>query len=99
MISEELKHKLELAFTNIGDDIQNAIVIGTLQSEDKEDTFYIIAKDPSQELYYGIRENEFVPNIELAGHPMSNLTGCGLREIPNIPFSAIKYINTRTKQL
>ena len=99
MITQELKQRLEKAYYDIDNDINKAIVVAKLQSDDLEDTVYLIAKDPKEEMYYGIRENEFMPKKELAGHPLSNLTGCGLKEVPVKPFSAMKYINTGKMEL
>lgn len=50
-------------------------------------------------MFYGIRENEFILKRELAGHPISNLIGCGLEEVPVEPFSATTYIKTEKQIL
>jgi len=94
MITENLKQRLEKAYYDIDNDLNKAMVVAKLQSDDLEDTVYLIAKDPKEEMLYGIRENEFTSKKELAGHPISNLTNCGLKEVPVEPFSAMKYINT-----
>ena len=99
MITKDLKERLEKAYYDTNNDIDRAIVIAKLQSDDLEDTVYLVAKEPSEEMYYGIRENEFMTKKILAGHPLDNLTDCGLKEVFVEPFSAMKYIKTGKKEM
>ena len=56
-ISEELRLRLGNAFEDLKTNTLNPLVIAHLQSKDKATNFYVIAKVPDEELYYGIMEN------------------------------------------
>lgn len=93
-ITKELDQKLEDAFENLKANIQNPLVISHLQSDDKEFNIYLIAKDPSTELYYGILETKFIDKRQIAGIPRSNILGIDIKEKPMIPFRAKSYLET-----
>lgn len=96
-ISKELKIKLENAFEDFKDNTANPIVITHLQSEGKEVDIYLIAKDPHEEMYYGIMENEFVTKRQIIGMHISNIKALEVEEIPMKHFRAKAYIETYTK--
>lgn len=96
-ISRELKDKLENAFEDLKKDTKNPLVIAHLQSQDEEVDIYLIAKDPNEEMYYGIMENEFVPERQIAGIPLSNIKAMEVEEVPMRPFRAKAYIESGIK--
>lgn len=96
-ISNELKIKLENAFEDLKNDTSNLLVIAHLQSKDKEIDIYLIAKDPNEEIYYGIMENEFVSERQIASIPLSNIKAMEVEEVSMQPFRAKAYIETKTK--
>ncbi|MBO0593123.1 hypothetical protein I2486_17105 [Cellulophaga sp. E16_2] len=96
-LSSELNRKLENAFDNLKNDVQNPLVISHLQSEDKEVDLYLVAKHPTADAYFGILETEFINKKEIAQLALENIIGLELKEIPMYPFSAKKYIENNIK--
>jgi len=97
-ISFELNKKLENAFEDLKKDTSNPLVIAQLQSDDKEVNLYLVAKDPNENMYYGILENEFVEERQLAGIPESNIRAMEVKEIPMTPFWCKPYIEQNIKR-
>jgi len=97
-ISNNLKVKLENAFEDLKKDTANPLVISHLQSQDEEVNIYLIAKNPNEEMYYGIIENVFVAERQLAGIPISNIRAMEVEEIPMKPFRAKAYIENGIKR-
>ena len=96
-ISKELKKKLENAYEELEKDIVNPLVIAHLETKDKKESIYLIAKHPEEDLYYGILENEYVTKREIAGIPYTNIKNIEYLERPINPFRAKAYINRGDK--
>jgi len=97
-VSIELIEKLEDAFENFKNDTQNPPIIAHLQSEEAEVNIYLIAKDPKDETYYGIIENEFTYERKIARIPLSNIQDLKVEEVPMDPFRAKEYIENGIKR-
>jgi len=92
-----LKAKLERAFEDLKKDNKNPLVIAHLKDKDEEVNIYLIAKDPNEEMYYGILENKFVTQRQITGIPLSNIKAMEVEEVPMIPFRAKPYIENGVK--
>jgi len=97
-ISAVLRTKLEAAFDDLKKDTKNPLVIAHLKDKDNEVNIYLIAKDPNEEMYYGIIENEFVPQKQIAGIPLSNIKAMEVEEVPMKPFRARQYVENGIKE-
>ncbi len=97
-ISGKLNKKLELAFEDLKLNQTNPLVITQLQSKDKLTNFYIIAKLPDSDLYYGILENEFTQQKIIEGVPLVNFEPLDLREVEMTPFRTQEYIINGVKK-
>jgi hypothetical protein len=91
-ISGELNKKLEIAFDDLKENQSNPLVIAHLQSKDRLINFYIIAKLPDSDIYYGIMENEFTEFKIIEGIPLVNFEPLNLIEVPVTPFRTQEYI-------
>lgn len=91
-ISGELNKKLENAFDDLKENQEDPLVITHLQSKDKLTNFYIIAKLPDADIYYGIMETEFSEYKMIEGIPLVNFEPYDLIEVPMTPFRTKEYI-------
>ena len=92
IISPELKTKLESAFEQLKTDIKNPWVIALLKYPKAGEQIYLIAKDPSEETYYGIMEGQFSPGKQIFAIPLSNITCVEFCEVNINPFRAKPYL-------
>ena len=92
IISPELKTKLESAFEQLKADIKNPWVIALLKYPQAGEQIYLIAKDPSEETYYGIMEGQFSPGKQIFAIPLSNITCVEFCEVNINPFRAKPYL-------
>ena len=99
IISQELKTKLESAFEELKADIKNPWVIALLKHPKAGEQIYLIAKDPSEETYYGIMEGQFSPDKQIFAIPVSNITCVEFCEVKITPFRTKPYLeNGRFEQ-
>ncbi len=91
-ISGKLNKKLEDAFEDLKANQNDPLVITHLQSKDKLTNFYIIAKLPDAEIYYGILTNEYTQQKIIEGIPLVNFEPLDLIEVPMTPFKAVPFI-------
>lgn len=96
-ISKELNTKLENAYEDLEKDIINPLIIARLETKDKKQSIYLIAKHPEEDLYYGILENEYTTKREIAGIPYANIKNIEYIERQIIPFRAKTYIDREDK--
>lgn len=96
-ISKELREKLEKAFDGLKNDIINPLIIGHLESIDKKENIYLIAKNPEEDLYYGIIENEFITEKKIAGIPYANIQNMEYIEKSINPFRARDFIENKNE--
>jgi hypothetical protein len=94
----ELDYKLEEAFGRLKENIENALIIVHLQSDDKEVNIYLIAKQPNEDIYYGILETEFITKKQIAGIPLSNIIAADVKEVSVKPFWSKTYIEENIKK-
>lgn len=79
--------------------IENPLVIAQLQDSNGYANAYLIAKDPSKDLFYGVLESKTILSEKIiAGIPLSNLQAIELREISFRPFRLKKYLNEGIKE-
>jgi uncharacterized protein (TIGR02145 family) len=98
-ISSELISKLEGAFDALKTDIKNPWVIALLKHPKAGEQIYLIAKDPTEETYYGIMEGQFSPGKQIFAIPVSNITCVEFCEVKITPFRAKPYLeNGRFEQ-
>ena len=93
-ISRELISKLEVAFEALKTDIKNPWVIALLKYPKAGEQIYLIAKDPSEETYYGIMEGQFSPGKQIFAIPLSNITCVEFCEVKINPFRAKPYLES-----
>ncbi len=97
-ISPSLKSKLEAAFVDLKKDTKNPLVIAHLKDKHNEVNIYLIAKDPTEEAYYGILENKFMPQRKIMEIPLSNIKAMEVEEVQMKPFRARPYIENGVKE-
>jgi hypothetical protein len=99
MIRDNLNERLEQAFENLQSNIDNALIIAHLQSDDKEVNIYLIAKQPDKKLYFGILETPYIDKKQIAGIPLSNIEVLEVNEVPLTPFWSKPYIESNIKKI
>jgi hypothetical protein len=97
-ISSALKTRLEAVFDNFKLDNINPLVIAHLKDNNNKVNIYLIAKDPDEEMYYGIIESEFVGQREIVGIPLANINAMEVDEVLMQPFRAKPYIDDGIKE-
>ena len=97
-MNRSLDIKLEEAFFGLQGNIDNALIISHLQSEDKEVNIYLIAKQPREDVYFGILETEFIDKKQIAGIPLVNIEALDVREVFMTPFWSKPYIEQNLKK-
>jgi uncharacterized protein (TIGR02145 family) len=93
-ISQTLKSKLENAFESFILDTKNPLIIVLLKYPKVGEQIYLIAKDPSENTYYGIIEGQFSPDKQIFAIPESNITCIEFKEEIITPFRAKPYIES-----
>jgi len=96
-ISSELKTKLENAFEDLKFDTSNPLIIAHLQNKDNKVDIYLIAKEPNEEMYYGIIVNDFESELKIAAFHLSNIKAMEVEEVPMKPFRAKIILKKETK--
>ena len=92
IISEELKIRLENAFEALKTNIDNPWVIALIKYPIAGEQIYLVAKDPSEESYYGIPEGQYSDGKQIFEIPTSNITCIEFTEVKIKPFRAKPYI-------
>ena len=93
IIPQELKNRLEVAFESLREDTKNPLVIALLKYPKDGEQIYLIAKDPTEETYYGIMEGQFSSGKEIFAIPLSNITCVEFCEVSITPFRAKPYLD------
>jgi uncharacterized protein (TIGR02145 family) len=93
IISQELKNRLQVAFESLKADTKNPLVIALLKHPKDGEQIYLIAKDPTEETYYGIMEGQFSSGKEIFAIPLSNITCIEFCEVSITPFRAKPYLD------
>lgn len=99
IISYELENNLENAFEDLYNNLETPLVIGHLQSKDKDVNIYLIAKIPDEDTFYGIVETQYNSEKKITGILLENILSFNnLKEVAMIPFRVVPYIENSTKQ-
>ncbi len=97
-ISPALNTKLEAAYEDWKNGNTNPFVIAHLKDKDDKVNIYLIAKEPEEEIYFGIIENEVIPQRQITDILLSDIKAMEAEAIPMKPFRAEPYIENGIKE-
>lgn len=71
--SQDLIISLENAYENLKKNTKNPLIIAHFRTKDKLQNLYLIAKDPHENTYFGVIDNQFVFDKQITAIPFENI--------------------------